>query len=119
MDTTIYLNSMLKPEYIVKLESNGDIFSEILFPDTKGLHGFFKSKKIVKIYEKSIILLDGNLHPKNILYKTSQGFFINLNDLENDNWSMTIYYKSEQENEMLLFSKNLLKQLKNATTNNE
>jgi len=109
---------MLKPDYIVRLETSGELFSDLNYLPLPKLYEFWKTKKVTKVFEKSIVDETG-LYPHEVIFKTIQGFHIHLVSDKNDNWVMTIYYKIEQENELKLFTKNLIKQVKDATNNNK
>lgn len=108
---------MKKPEIILSLESDGSFYSELIFAPLKELYDFWKTKKVIKVWEKSFVN-EGVVKPKELLLKSAQEFYIYLHSEKNDDWLMTIYYKIEQENELKLFTKNFLKQIKNATTDN-
>lgn len=108
----------MKPDYILQIENTRGYLSELIFPKMKNLSDYWKSKKVSKVFESSLIDTDGKIQPNNIIFETNQGFFIYIQKEEFDDWSMTIYYKPNQENELILFSKGILKQLKNATDYN-
>lgn len=110
---------MQKPSYISNLESEGMVFSVISFQNYSKLYEYWNTKKVTKIYENSSICENGKINPDNVIFKSAQGFLIHLTNQGNEEWSMNIYYKIEQENELKLFSKNLLKQLKDATNHDK
>jgi len=108
---------MNKPEYISKLESEGEFFSQLNFNPLKKVYDFWKTKKVNKVFQISEATENG-LKAKDVIYKSAQGFFIFISNTQEDDWMMTIYYRIEQENELKLFTKNLIKQIYDATTNN-
>ena len=114
---------MNKPEYIQKLESKDDIFSVMLCHELKGdFLKFLSEKKLDRVYEKSSINESGILRFEEVIFKSQQNFYLSLEIRvipQTDTISkLTIYYKVEQYNELYLFLSQLLKQYKNATTNN-
>ena len=114
---------MNKPEYIQKLESKDDIFSVMLCHELKGdFLKFLSEKKLDRVYEKSSINESGILRFEEVIFKSQQNFYLSLEIRvipQTDTISkLTIYYKVEQYNELYLFLSQLLKQYRNATTNN-
>ena len=101
------------PKFLIQKENEEKIFSEISFPSFQELNKFWDSKKVIKIYEKKNIDGLGNIFTDEILYQTAQSFYVWIEkSKEDERWGMNIYYKTEQEKELILFTKNLLKQLK-------
>jgi hypothetical protein len=114
---------MDKPEYIQNLESKDGIFSVMVCHELKGeFLKYLNEKKLSRVYEKSSINQSGLIKFESVIFKSQQKFFlfIEIRDiLQSDTISnLTIYYKVEQYNELYLFISQLLKQYKNATTNN-
>jgi len=114
---------MEKPEYIQNLELKDGIFSVMICPELKGeFLKYLNEKKLTRVYEKSSINESGLIKFEEVIFKSQQKFFlfIKIRDiLHSDTISnLTIYYKVEQYNELYLFISQLLKQYKNATTNN-
>jgi len=114
---------MSKPEYIQKLESKDDIFSVMLCHELKGdFLKFLSEKKLDRVYEKSKVTESGYINFEEVIFKSQQNFYLSLEIRvipQTDTISkLTIYYKIEQYNELYLFLSQLLKQYKNATTNN-
>jgi len=107
---------MNKPNFISLIESQGNIFSELTFPNLKKVYDFWKTKKVIKVFQSSD-MSENTIIPQEVIFKSAQGFYIFIKN-QDDDWSMTIYYKIEQENELKLFTKNLIKQIKDATDNN-
>jgi hypothetical protein len=110
---------MDKPIYIKDIELKEGILSEnhISFPE--GFDNFLKEKKMILVHSKSTSNFDtGKLLYTNKIYKTQQGFYIYLSINEDGSVDTTIYYKEIQSTELTMFITQLLKQYKNATTNN-
>jgi len=114
---------MNKPEYIQILESNDGIFSVMDCPDLeREFLKYLSEKKLTRVYEKSSIDESGYIKVEEVIFKTQQNFFLFLKIREIPQSPtilyLTIYYKPEQYNELYLFISQILKQYKNATTNN-
>jgi hypothetical protein len=112
---------MDKPEYIQNLESKEDILSVIFCPELKGdFLKFLGDKKLRRVYETSSIDSQGLIKFDEVILKSQQGFYLCVKNKTQINYepkfNLTIYYKIEQYNELVLFSSQLLKQYKNATT---
>jgi hypothetical protein len=113
----------MKPEYIQNLESNEGIFSVMVCHELKGdFLKYLNEKKLTRVYEKSSVKEVGYIVFEEVIFKSQQNFylFLELRVIpQSDTISyLTIYYKIEQYNELYLFLSQLLKQYKNATTNN-
>jgi hypothetical protein len=114
---------MEKPEYIQNLESKDNFFSVMLCHELKGeFLKFLSERKLTRVYEKSLITEMGYIKFEEVIFKSQQNFylFVEIREiLQSDTISkLTIYYNVEQYNELYLFLSQLLKQYKNATTNN-
>lgn len=112
---------MQKPEYISKLEIGGTVFSIMNLDIFDGnLHKFLEDKKLTRVFEKSKMMLNGDLIWNEIIYKTKQPFYLHiLNETITENrWELQIYYKPEQLNELIIFIRQVIKQFRDATTNN-
>jgi hypothetical protein len=114
---------MEKPEYIQNLESKDNFFSVMLCHELKGeFLKFLSERKLTRVYEKSLITEMGFIKLEEVIFKSQQNFylFVEIREiLQSDTISkLTIYYNVEQYNELYLFLSQLLKQYKNATTNN-
>jgi len=112
---------MNKPEYIQNLESKEDILSFMICPELKGdFLKFLKDKKLKRVYETSSIDSQGLIKFNEVILKSQQEFYLYIENKTQINaepkFNLTIYYKIEQYNELVLFSSQLLKQFKNATT---
>jgi len=117
------LNYNMKPEYIQNLESKENIFSVMVCHTLKGeFLKYLNEKKLTRVYEKSSMNESGLIRFEEVIFKSQQNFFLFLEIRtipQSDTISnLTIYYKVEQYNELFLFLSQLLKQYKNATTNN-
>ena len=104
---------MKKPKLIKNNEKVVGVFSTMdmgIFD--KDLEKYFKDKKMVIVYSETTN--KGFLIWNEVIYKTAQSFYIHISHLKNDidKWSMNIYYKQEQLNELLIYTNQLLKQIK-------
>ena len=110
---------MKKPEYIQNLESKENIFSVMVCDRLEGeLLKYLNEKKLIRVYELSNIGLDGSISFNEVIFKSQQRFYLFVEKTGSPKFNLTIYYKVEQYNELYLFITQLLKQYKNATTNN-
>lgn len=105
---------MKKPKLIKNIEKTSGVFSYMemgIF--TKDLQSFFKDKNADVVYSETTNKY-GVLIWNEVIYKTAQPFYIHISHLKNDidKWSMNIYYKPEQLNELLIYTNQLLKQFK-------
>ena len=110
-----------KPEYIKNLESKENLFSVMNCNEFKGdFLKFLNEKKLIRVYEKASMNESGLVKFDEVIFKSQQNFYLfveNRNIPQTDTISnLTIYYKTEQYNELYLFISQLLKQYKNATT---
>ena len=111
----------MKPEYIQNLESKDGIFSVMVCPELKGeFLKYLNGKKLSRVYEKGLMNESNLVKFEEVIFKSQQNFylFVEIRVIpQTDTISnLTIYYKTEQYNELYLFSSQLLKQYKNATT---
>ena len=114
---------MEKPEYIQNLESKDGIFSVMVSHELKGeFLKYLNGKKLSRVYEKGLMNESNLVNFEEVIFKSQQNFylFVQIRVIpQSDTISnLTIYYKVEQYNELFLFLSQLLKQYKNATTNN-
>ena len=112
-----------KPDYIINLENKlSDFFSVMNFHFFSGDgKKFFENKKLDCVYENGTVNVDGKYTWIEIIYKTKQNFYIyvkNIIDGDNSKSLLTIYYKTEQHNELIFFINQIIKQFRDATTNN-
>ena len=71
------------------------------------------------VYEEVLLSNEGVYEYYNQIFKTPQGFFIDLNKpSDKEDWTVTIYYKAENNKELKFFINNLKKQVKNGTDYN-
>lgn len=111
----------MKPEYIYEVEKTEGVLSVMNFHVFRTeVYRFFEEKKITKVYERSHVNLDGNAVWDEIIYKT-EPFFLHIENKSQDipEWYITIYYKPEKLNEVIIFIRQSLKQLRYGTTNND
>ena len=104
----------MKLEVIKKIEENEGVLSSMMMGTfDKDLEKYFKDKKVEIIYSE-IINKGGVLKWWEVIYETAQKFYIHIshNKSDVDKWSMNIYYKSEQLNELIIYTNQLLKQFK-------
>jgi hypothetical protein len=110
---------MKKPKYIKELEKTVGVFSVMDFHVFRTqISDYFDEKKIEKVFEKSEILMDGSAKWIEMVYKTVQPFYLYVRNESDDlpEWYITIYYKPEQLNELIVFIRQVLKQLRYGTT---
>ena len=113
----------MKPEYIQNLESKGGTFSVMISPTLDGeFLKFLAEKKLTRVYETSSVDSQGLITFNEVILKSQQGFYLyveNKTQIKAEpKFNLTIYYKVEQYTELFMFLLQLLKQYKNATTNN-
>ena len=112
---------MIKPEYIQNLEAKEDILSKM---DCHPINGeflkFLGEKKFTRVYETSSIDSQGLIRFNEVIFKSQQGFYLYVEKKTQisaePKFNLTIYYKIEQYTELFMFLLQLLKQYKNATT---
>jgi len=114
---------MNKPEYIQNLETKDNFFSIMTCHILKGnFLTYLNEKKLTRVYEKSFVREDGTIMFEEVIFKSQQNFYLSLGirtiPQSETIYNLTIYYKPEQYNELYLFLSQLLKQYRNATTNN-
>ena len=114
---------MDKPEYIQNLESKDGIFSVMVCHELKGeFLKYLNGKKLSRVYEKGLMNESNLVNFEEVIFKSQQNFYlvvqIRLIPHSDTISKLTIYYKTEQYSELYLFLSQLLKQYKNATTNN-
>jgi len=108
---------MDKPKFIKKIEKNDGVFSSMIIGRQPIEFKDFIGKKLEISYEETYLDGKSEVRWKEIIYKTAQSFYIYLS-FNGDGWTIMIYYKPNQFNELKLFLIQLLKQFKNAATNN-
>lgn len=112
---------MKKPEYIINLEQKENIFSCATHKLDGEFLKFLNDKKLSRVYESSTITDDGVFNFDEVIFKSQQNFYLFVENKtvmgSQPRFTLTIYYKAEQYNELFLFLSQLLKQYRNATTN--
>lgn len=110
------MNGDNKPEYIKRLEQEEGIFSLMGFKVIKEDQFNIIDSKLETVWSISSYV-DGDILWEKKIFKTKQNFYIvAVNDTSM--WFLSIYYRQEQLNELILFIKSLSKELENARTNN-
>lgn len=121
------MNGDNKPEYIKRLEQEEGIFSLMGFKVIKEDQFNIIDSKLETVWSISSYV-DGDILWEKKIFKTKQNFYIvavhdtsplppNFTNRQNI-WFISIYYRQEQFNELILFIKSLSKELENARTNN-
>ena len=114
----------MKPEFIKHLESKDqNFFSVMVFHQLEGeFLKYLQEKKLTTVYENSSVNTVGQIKHVEVIFKSQQGFYLFVENKTGipaePKFNLTIYYNAGQYNELFLFSSQLLKQYKNATTNN-
>jgi hypothetical protein len=114
---------MDKPEYIQNLESKDGVFSVMVSHELKGeFLKYLNGKKLSRVYEKGLMNESNLVNFEEVIFKSQQNFYLFVENRvipQSDTISnLTIYYNVEQYTELYMFLSQLLKQYKNATTNN-
>lgn len=112
---------MTKPEYIIEVEKERGIFSIMNFHVFRNeVFKYLDEKNLSKVFERSHVNLDGNAVWDEIIYETDP-FFLHVENKSNDvpEWYITIYYKPEKFNEVIIFIRQSLKQLRYGTADNQ
>lgn len=108
---------MLKPEYIIEVEKTEGIFSVMNFHVFRNeVYNYLNDKNLEKVFERSHVNLDGNAVWDEIIYKT-EPFYLHVENKSHDvpEWYITIYYKPDKFNEVIIFIRQSLKQLRYGT----
>jgi hypothetical protein len=106
---------MKKHRYIKKLEKSQGVLSKMDYHDfSTDLYKHFEEKHI-QVYAKSKVLHDGKIIWLDLIYKTRQPFYLHFRNLSKNTpkWGLTIYYKSEQINELIIFIRQVLNSFRN------
>lgn len=105
-----------KNEYIKKIESDEGIFSVLEVDFFKGdVSKYINSKKNKIVFETTKMKNIGKIMTLETVLETPQKFLIHI---EHEIPLMTIYYKPEQQKELLFFINQTFKGYKDDTTNN-
>ena len=111
---------METPYYIKDYEQREGVLSRNKVVMPEGFDDYLKDKKMSVVYSESNSDFEtGKISFKTKIYKTQQGFYLYLLFGDDGKTDMTIYYQQSQLNELTIFITQLLKQFKNATTNNK
>lgn len=110
---------MKTPKYIEKIEEGDGIMSLMEIHSIREDIIVFLDKKLLRVWERGFSDRNNKIIWEDVIYKTNQKFFIHVSTpLLMGAPSMTIYYKSEQLNELKIFINQLNKQIRNGTTDN-
>ena len=112
---------MVKPEYISNLEQREGIFSEMDFHRfTSNLIKYLDTKNIKRVYERGVVSNSGKASWVEVIFLTQQKFYLYVLCSPvngEDEFTLTIYYKPEQFQELIFFTTQLLKPFKDGTIN--
>ena len=110
---------METPKYIKRIEDKDGVMSLMEIHSIREDIVDFLDKKLIRVWEQGFFDNNNKISWEDVIYKTNQRFFIRvLNSEVFGSPSMTIYYKSEQLNELKIFINQLNKQIRNGTTDN-
>lgn len=110
-----------KPDFILDLENKDGVLSLMRFHKFDNLIiKILDDKNYVRVYEEGFVKTTGKAKWVEIIFKTAQPFYLHLiNDIEDDEqYWLNIYYKPENRKELLFFTTQVLKPIKDGTTNN-
>ena len=115
----------MKPNYIIFEETKNGVLSEMIFLSqiNKSIIEFLDKRKIERVYEKTKINEKSELEVDEAIYFAPQRFFLhflytNFSESSDGYYTLTIYYKPNQLNELRIFIRQLFKQFNNETINN-
>jgi hypothetical protein len=109
----------MKPDYIKHLEQSAGIYSELHFPTLNyDLVRYFDEKKLKRVFESSGLGEKDKIFWYEVIYISNHPFYLHVTPIANDTSTLTIYYKPEQLNELIVFIRIILKQIDNAANNN-
>lgn len=110
-----------KPDFIIDLESKDGVFSIMRFHmfDVFALK-YLDEKKYERVYEEGSVKTSGKAKWNEVIYKTAQPFYLHFsNDTEDDEqYWLNIYYKPDRRSELIFFTTQVLKPIKDGTNNN-
>lgn len=109
-----------KPEYIQYVELQGGVLSVMSFHKfNKDIIKYIEEKKYEIVFETSQVSLKGKAKWNELIFKTKQEFYLHFksNNEEDESFWLTIYYKPEKRNELIMFTTQILKPFKDGTTN--
>jgi hypothetical protein len=109
---------METPKYIEKFEEKNGVLSIMKIDQVKIGVIEFLDKKTLRVWENGSLVVSGKIVWEEVIYKTNQAFFMYVRKSTVDNFILTIYYKSEQLNELKIFINQINKQLRNGAIDN-
>jgi hypothetical protein len=104
---------METPRYIKSIEDKNGILSIMTLNSIQDKVIEFLDKKITRVWERGVFNISNQIIWEEVIYKTNQGFFIYVKKNDDNIITLTIYYKSEQLNELKIFINQTNKQLRN------
>jgi uncharacterized protein YdeI (YjbR/CyaY-like superfamily) len=104
---------METPRYIKSIEDKNGILSIMTLNSIQDKVIEFLDKKITRVWERGVFNTSNQIIWEEVIYKTNQGFFIYVKKNDDNIITLTIYYKSEQLNELKIFINQTNKQLRN------
>lgn len=111
-----------KHEFILDLESKEGVFSLLKFHRyTDNLIKYLDENKMSRVFESGVVSNKGKAKWNEVIFKTAQSFYLHVRTVDvngEDEYELTIYYKPQQLNELLLVTTKLLKPFKDAADNN-
>ena len=110
-----------KPDYILDVESKDGILSIMRFHMFEGnVLKILDDKKYIRVFEEGSVKTSGKAKWIQVIFKTTQSFYLHfINDNEDDEqYWLNIYYKPENRSELIFFTTQVLKPIKDGTTNN-
>lgn len=102
---------MKKPKYIKRIEKAQGVLCKMNYHDfSVELHNYFEEKH-EQVYAKSKVFHDGKIVWLELVYKTQHPFYFHLRNLSKNapKWELTIYYRAQQINELIIFTRQVLK----------
>jgi len=111
-----------KPKFIKNNEKSLGVLSsiQINFPDDS-IFKFLNGRSFEVVWSKGLIDVDagsGKIILEKIIFKTKQGFYLYLL-LNTTDVNLVVYYKQNQESELTIFLRQLIKQFNNDKTTNK
>lgn len=108
---------METPKYIKIIEDKYGIMSLMEIHSIRQDIVDFLDKKVLRVWQRGFSDKNNKITWEDVIYETNQKFFIHVSiPTLMGPPSMTIYYKSEQLNELKIFINQLNKQIRNGTT---
>lgn len=109
-----------KPDYIQFIEVQDGVFSVMKFHKFgQEIIKYLDDKNFTRVYEVSIVSKVGKAKWSEVIFKTKQDFYLHLvNDTDDEEYSLNIYYKADKRNELLFLTSQILKPFKDGIINN-